>query len=316
MRVIQPINVTEWGAGEHFEPYPEGARDKTLVYSPLLPSQNFIKPNYPYLFKLSRARCPEQFWVEIFAYELGNYMNISVPPTFVAYNEEKNQTAALIEWFYSSSELYRRGGDYLTRIIPNFDRETGKQHNFQTIIYLFQQGLFADYINWKVSWTQILLFDALIGNTDRHQDNWGIIIKRGHRDKSSLGVIEEIRLSPAFDNGTSMGYELPAEKFKIFNEEKSLESYVNRGTHQLRWKLDDIKKSGHSEMLLMLVDSYPETRQIMLQCLENVNYQIFENILHELTKLDVPIKLTPERAAFMLKLINFRHQRLLKELDK
>ncbi len=119
MPLIGPVDVTAWGGNENFEPYPEGARDKILVYSPEAPQHNFIKPSHPYLFKLSRTRCPEQFWIEIFAYQLGNQMQIPVPATFVGYSTRTDQCAALIEWFYSptAEDIYIRGGDYFTRAI-------------------------------------------------------------------------------------------------------------------------------------------------------------------------------------------------------
>lgn len=51
----------------------------------------------------------------------------------------------------------------------------------------------------KILWDQffeLLAFDALIGGTDRHYNNWGIL------EKADTG--EFIRLSPAFDNGISL----------------------------------------------------------------------------------------------------------------
>jgi hypothetical protein len=54
----------------------------------------------------------------------------------------------------------------------------------------------------------------------------------------------------------------------------------------------------------------------MLDCLKKVNYEILKDILDKLTACDVPVRLTAERAAFMLKLLQFRHQRLLSELEK
>ena len=124
-----------------------------------------------------------------------------------------------------------------------------------------------------------------------------------------------MRLSPAFDNGTSMGYELPEADFIICNDDKRLEKYAARGTHQLRWKLTDPKKANHSELLLKLINSYPDTHEIMLECLRKVNSVVFEKILDQLVRIEVGVKLTEARAIFMLKLISYRHQRLLKILE-
>jgi serine/threonine protein kinase HipA of HipAB toxin-antitoxin module len=32
--------------------------------------------------------------------------------------------------------------------------------------------------NWRTWWARTLAFDAIIGNTDRHTENWGFLIER------------------------------------------------------------------------------------------------------------------------------------------
>lgn len=317
----QPVDVTFWGEKEEFEPYPEGARVKTLVYAPTQPTFAFLKGSHQYLFKLSRDRCPEQFWNEIFAYRLGLEMGVSVPPAFVAYDDNTNQSAALIEWFLSLTGSIREdsesGGDLCQQMISNFDRDKGKQHNFETLsqICLNLQEKYPSFnFDWKTYWAKAFLFDALIGNTDRHQNNWAIIRAWEYSEIERAYSIKAIRFSPVFDNGTSMGYEFTADKFKHFSDKRRIEVYVSKGRHHIKWGLDDIQSMQHSEMLIKFTAIYPETREIMLDCLNRVNLETFEKILHDLTKFDVSVKLTPERANFMLKLLAFRHQRLLNEL--
>lgn len=318
----QPVDVTSWGEKEEFEPYPEGARVKTLVYAPAQPPFEFLKSNHQYLFKLSRDRCPEQFWNEIFAYRLGLEMDVPVPPAFVAYDDSRNQSAALIEWFLSLSgnikEDSESGGDLCQQMIPDFDRDKGRQHNFETLSEIclnFQRKYPSFNFDWKTYWAKVFLFDALIGNTDRHQNNWAIIRAWEYNEIESAYKIKEIRFSPVFDNGTSMGYEFTEDKFKNFNDKRRIEVYVSKGRHHIKWGLGDAHSMQHNEMLVKLTAIYPETRQTMLNCLNRVSVEIFEKILQDLTKFDVSVKLTPERANFMLKLLSFRHQRLLNELN-
>ena len=49
-----------------------------------------------------------------------------------------------------------------------------------------------------------LLLDALIGNTDRHHENWGILVRSS----------ADIRVAPTFDHASSLGRELNDEKRK------------------------------------------------------------------------------------------------------
>lgn len=317
----QPIDVADWLRDEEFAQYPEGARDKTLLYCSLPAPYNFLKAGHRYLFKRSSPRYPEEFWGEILAYRLGSHMGIDVPPAFVAFDSKQVQSGALIEWFLYprgvlSYEVSIAGGDYCQQYIPNFNRKKGEQHNFETVSQIFED-LHKRYpafdANWKMYWAKTFVFDALIGNTDRHQDNWAIIATLAYAEKAP--VLREMRISPVFDNGTSMGREISPSKFKDYEDNGYLEKYVSRGWHHMRWTIGS-PKIGHIAMLQKFINKYPETRQNMLACLKKLTSETFKTILNELAAFDVPVRLTAERAAFMLKLLQFRHQHLLIELEK
>lgn len=302
----QAIDIADWQRDEELTQYPEGARDKVLLYCPDPAPYGFLKAGHQYFFKLSSSRYPEQFWMEIFAYILSIKMGIEVPPAFVAYDSNKNKSGALIEWFLkSTSEKYIAGGDYCQRYFQNFDRKKGAQHNFEMIVQIFSDLERHDKLknDWKVFWAKALVFDALIGNTDRHQDNWGII-------KNS-----EIRIAPVFDNGTSMGHEIFSKNFHLFETSDYIEKYVSKGKHHMKWSVDN-NAQGHCDLLQKLISKYPETRAVVISCLNTVNNETFKNILDNLAQFKVPTQLSMERACFMLKLLKYRHQRLLNKLEK
>ncbi len=65
----------------------------------------------------------------------------------------------------------------------------------------------------KVIWEQffdLLVFDALIGGTDRHYNNWGVLEKA---DNGSF-----LRLAPAFDNGVSLMWKMDEYKAKFMKD--------------------------------------------------------------------------------------------------
>ncbi len=106
-------------------------------------------------------------------------MGLSIPPVFVAINSETDEPGAIIEWFFgydsNTEERYSSGGGHMQQMINGYDHRKGRQHNLESII-TFSRAL-AQHKNlshsWKEYWGLCLCFDALIGNTDRHQDNWG-----------------------------------------------------------------------------------------------------------------------------------------------
>lgn len=313
MELIQKINevvdVSNWRVDDEFGDYPEGARDKSMIYCPNS-SYEFLIPGHRYLFKLSSRRYPEQFWIEIFAYRLGITMGVPVPPAFVAYDSGNEQAGALIEWFLKKPpEDFIAGGDYCQEYILNFDRKKGKKHNFETIIKVFDDLIRVypnSVVDWKEHWAKTFVFDALIGNTDRHQDNWGVVINSS---------TPSFRIAPVFDNGTSLGHEILENNIDFMSDYKRLERYISKGRHHIKWACDDALRMGHLELLQTLSVKIPETKQVMLDCLRKVNTESFESILDNLMGFEVPVRLSIKRVGLMLKLLKMRHQHLLSGLE-
>ena len=74
----------------------------------------------------------------------------------------------------------------------------------------------------KIVWQQffeLLVFDALIGGTDRHYNNWGILEKA---DNSQF-----IRLAPAFDNGISLLWKID-EYGPKFQRDLIIQKFITR----------------------------------------------------------------------------------------
>jgi hypothetical protein len=73
---------------------------------------------------------------------------------------------------------------------------------------------------WEV-FAGYLVLDALIGNTDRHQENWAVIANHSHR-----------RLSPTFDHASSLGFQLDdrdrAERLATKDRNRTPEAYADR----------------------------------------------------------------------------------------
>ncbi|HAY3251536.1 TPA: eukaryotic translation initiation factor EIF4E family protein, partial [Escherichia coli] len=84
-----------------------------------------IKPEWPYLFKLSRDAYPDQYWMETVAYIVGDVMGVPVPKALPARRMMENgeyEYGALLEWFYDqSSQLFVHASDFFHVLISDFD---------------------------------------------------------------------------------------------------------------------------------------------------------------------------------------------------
>jgi hypothetical protein len=308
------IDISTWQPDSEFDPYPKGARAKSAIFSPPTGAPSFIVPDHRYLFKHSSHRYPEQFWIEIIAYFIGHLMDVPVPPAFVAFDSRSQQCGALIEWFYGypmeQPVRYIEGGEYMVRMIPNYDRAKGTQHNFRSVSALIKaltdKGyLAADGIEY---WCKVLTFDALIGNTDRHQDNWGLLWK-GSGDEEGC-----VSFSPAFDNGTAMGGEIVEKNFVRFDDPAYLMLYINKGTHHMKWDVHDSVRLSHADMLVRLIAKYPEKKEVMLKSLL-FDFDELKCVIERLTAFKVPTPLSELRASFITKIIKFRRQFLIDTIE-
>ena len=310
----KPIVIDNWRKDETYEGiYPKGARDKSAFFSPETVDENYLKGNYRYLFKLSRSWCPWQFWGEIIAYRLGLIMGIKVPPAHIGlsnnYNPEKTTYGALIEWFYNDKkDLYIEGGQLMVGIIKGYDRQKGAQHNFLSIPYFTK--------NFSEHWAGVFTLDCLTGNTDRHQDNWGLIFKgaKGNNLQKDLLVF-----SPAFDNGTALGYEIIEKNIDKYQDEKLLEKYLTNpryARHHMKWSLEEQEDINFYEFMKKFVLEFKESKDIICKHLRFNRQQIEEVMLPLICAItDDKYSLTLKRLQLIIKLIFKRKELLEQSLD-
>lgn len=297
---IQPeaIEIDSWPTDEEWgRIYPEGARAKRLLISPELPSWDGIRPNWRYLFKRSDKRYPEQLWGEVIAYQIGLMLGIAVPPAHVAYSASTGQCAALIEWFYEQGkEIFVPAGAIFQRLIPDFDRELGQRHNLIDAAHISRQIVGA---KWQAGLADMIVLDCLIGNTDRHQENWGFLFDTARLPKLSA------RFTPWFDNGTSMGCERWPTRVASWDEVK-LAQYVRNGCLHMRLDRDADERLPHMELLVAIAQQQKALLGLMQQRFARFDASMLETILETLGNIDMPERLSPERRVWISRLINFR----------
>lgn len=303
MTSIQPyaIDISTWRADENFGlAYPEGARPKRAVYSPDWPIPG-IKPNWRYLFKLSARPYPEQYWAEVIAYHVGLDLGVQVPPAFAAYDSCQGQCGALIEWFYEDrKEMFYAAGDAFQRIIPDFDRDLGTQHNFVDAVKISETLLGVEPL---AEFARMLIFDALIGNSDRHQDNWGFIIRTDADAKDGF----TLSFSPWFDNGTSMGHERFARKFNAWGEREYI-NYISKGRHHLRASRNSETRLTHLDSIRMMTENAPSVAESVQTTLQKLDLKRLQAYLEQLAALETLEggRLSRDRVRFIYRLFEYR----------
>ena len=171
------------------------------------------------LLKLARPNTGED-WSEKVAFELAKRLGLPCPRVELAESEGR---CGVLCWDFlarrhpgnagSSSQSLIHGNELLFRRDPTYplrDRYRVSSHTISAVYDVLRnvghsshQNMFdddrGDGFDMFVGY---LMFDALIGNTDRHHENWGVTT--GHGQPQAL--------APTYDHASSMGRELSDAK--------------------------------------------------------------------------------------------------------
>ena len=296
----QPVDLADWQSDEEFAIFPVGSKPKRMIICPTDTDSPGLIADHSYLFKTPEGWQSHQIWSELIAYEIAQLTGLDVPRCHIGFDSRSGEIGALIEFFYGypgehSPARFIHASDLLRLTNDRSDRPHGVRLN----IWLCKRLGLVDVENW---WAKVLAFDALIGNTDRHPENWGFLVR-------SEGAEPQFAFAPAFDNATSLGYEITQARLPAMSEARQLEAYVNRGTHHCSWDPSDTHGSKHLELCGKLLDAHPEAANAM-QELVDFSADDVAAVLQRCAGYDVTTPFTPERANFVGRLIENRRIKL------
>ena len=168
----------------------------------------------------------------------------------MSYNIVEHEGMALIEGIYCISMLYSNFD-----IDKLKDAKTGERYSLEMIKNVMEIfDLFDDFLPY-------LVFDFLIGNTDRHQSNWAFIMEN-----------KQLRLSPLYDNSSSLCAYVPESK---------IEQYL--GKDQMLWNSLVDTKSKSIIRLFSYDKKLPTHATVLKYLVQNYNKQI-EDIVNNIDK--------------------------------
>lgn len=304
------VRVGEWDLDSDFPIFPIGSKSKRLLLCPADAAEPFLIPGHRYLFKQYKN---EQRWQahqcqsEVIAYEIARKINLPVPPCFLAIDEKEEEMGVLIEFFYGypndpAPPFLVHGSDLLQQIYPTgrFDSKAGRPHYIGMNMRICRSLGVPKTLDW---WADALLFDALIGNTDRHPENWGFEVARPTRGSMNYSM------APLYDNGVSLGYEQTDEAVGIEWSDAQVLSYVRKGRHHCAWALRVTLGGQHAELCAKLCTEYPAAGARLRNVIRLLDSDV-EEILDWCTEFDAPLPFTAGRADFISKLIRIRRDEL------
>lgn len=275
-------DVSKWEQKGHSK----GSREKLNVINPFTKKIYMFK--YPAQYE---DNIYGDIWAEKIATEIGKILKLNVQNTYLAKNEGKN--GILIEYSLDMKEEYlEEGAVKLKEIFPEFQKDKSPYYTFENIKFYFEREKIeiAEFID-------LIFFDCLIGNTDRHSENWGIL-------KSYNG--DSKRLSPAYDNGSSLGRDYHSKQSEISGI--NMQTYINKANSRIR--IVDDKRISLFNFFHEVMKEYPYKKQEYLKKLDiltdekikEIIFKVQEEFMSEILKNFV-IRILNERKMKMIEIL-------------
>lgn len=131
---------------------------------------------------------------------------------------------------------------------------------------------------------KVIIFDVLIGNSDRHHSNFAIISKGTvyRTPENMLDIYFDYKMSPLYDNGSSLcAYEDNNDIEIFFKDKMKFESLINtKSKSAIGWENE--RPIRHFELLKKLKDNaYDLTISYIEKIKENINEQSINTLLNE-----------------------------------
>lgn len=232
--MVKFYDISAWEEQRHYNT--GGTRNKCVVIN--------NEDNGIYFFKASYKKevldYEYEYWSEIIASQIGGYFGFDVLHYDVAVNNDKMGCLSKSMIDSKRNEALMEGYKLLIAYDQAYDIKNKSLYTFQLINKALKHGKF-DYIHDIV---KTIIFDSIIGNGDRHQENWSLIVSANHR------------YSQIYDNGSCLGREISEEKIPLFLLENSdkMKSYIRRGPSEIYWE-GKFKKLNHYDLILKLMES-------------------------------------------------------------
>jgi hypothetical protein len=342
MTKLKIINVTQWKKEIH--KHTSGRRTKYIYYSP---KPKLEKHYFKMSFREPGRYYKFEFWSEIIASKVGKLLGFNVVDYDIAYNQTEIGCMSPSITTNENEDL-SEGYGFIVEKYPEFQVNFKKTHSFQKIIGALK-NIHVEHCQKAV--LEMIVFDTIIGNTDRHSENWGIVITNRLLDdilkklswwkkiKLRINIYfltkgrmsfqklvkrykeENWKFSPLYDNGSSLGRELSEEKIiTLLNNEDAFDNFIHnrKGTPDIKW---NDKNLTHFELIdVLLLDYDSEMKQIIENVRKRYNKNVVEvfvnNIDGKLPAKFNEYKLSDNRKRFIIKNIDKRINLLINKSNE
>lgn len=209
----------------------------------------------PWLFKYTRDNTGED-WSEKIASELAKLL--AIPAATVELATFMGKRGCASRSFVETKKGFEliHGSEVLAGRVLGYEKEKQWGQSGHCIKNIIAAVELTFPTNRRTQNLRVLagyiVLDALICNTDRHHDNWGLLRRIGPRKKTIHSV------APSFDHASSLGRELLEDRRRmILSDPRGLARYVFRGRGGIFYSQTDAKGENPLQLAIKAAGDYP-----------------------------------------------------------
>lgn len=237
-----------------------GSKAKSWFF---VPSEN----NSEWLFKRPRRADSGEHWAEKIVAEVAGLLG--VPHARVELAEHRGNRGSITENIVPDHHDLIHGNEVLESAFHDEHSSDlnfhSSSHTLENIWLAFDSTFGSDAVRLEAKnrFAEYLVLDAVVDNTDRHSENWGIL----QRQNASRTIVS---LAPSYDHGSSLGHELMEERRGSWFK-RGVDAYAGRGRGQIYWPGTDRYGPSPLELIRLAVSEYPEPFHKAIAKVENLD---------------------------------------------
>lgn len=264
------------------------------------------------LFKEIRPDTGED-WAEMIAAYLCE--QIAIPHASYHLAEWQGKAGVITTAIQKESERLFLGNELLAEIIPDYGsmtthRGVNRQHTLDNVLNCLSRypppadaDLPPENDSAAEAFLGYLMLDALIGNTDRHHENWGCIANENGTD---------MRLAPSYDHASSLGRELRDDRHQEMlttrDKNRTVEAYCQsaKSRSALYHASEDPRPLSMVEAFRRGAERFPEAARGWIERMARLSEEIIRAGF-----VQIPVERISEYGAeFGVKMIQCNQKRL------
>lgn len=251
----------------------------------LVPSASAGLSVESYLFKIGRPQTGEN-WAEKVCCEILHH--VGVPCAGYEFAVHDGDAGVISKQFVGVNGQFLPANMLLETAVKGYDGQMRfRQRNYQLSSSLkvlrlrsisLPRGTPAKYSHLSATdmFVGYLLFDVLVGNTDRHHENWGVVIDYTNRyDPTYL-------LAPTFDHASSLGRnesdQARNRRLTTLDARDTVEAYSGRARSAFYASASSSRTLQQSEVLDVLIRLRPAAVQYWARIFSAIQPQVYQDI--------------------------------------